>query len=197
VLYRIFLSHSHKDSALALELANSLKPKRDFKVFRANYDPALVNDIPEKILKKIIESDLIIVMWSKNSSKSNWVNQEIGMALGSKREVLPIVLGRGLVLPDTLKRAEKKGQVITLPGRKQTALNAIKDIIYKKASKKNAVQEAADRKAKTREPIFDEPIYEPDWRADQDSRLAYEFDEFEREQYEKSKRKRRTGNIAT
>ena len=194
MVYRIFLSHSHKDSALALELANSLKPKRDFKVFRANYDPALVDDIPERILKKIIESDLIIVMWSKNSSKSNWVNQEIGMALGGKREVLPIVLGRGLVLPDTLKRAEKKGQVITLPGGKQNALNAIKDMIYKKARKKNAVQEAADRKAKTQEPLFGEPIPEPDWRVVQDLRLA---DELEREQYEESKRKRRTSKIAT
>src|SRR5215210_2629206 len=129
--YKIFISHSHKDADLAMELDNSLKPRRGFSVFRANYDAELGDEILKKIMKKIAESHLFILIWSRNSSKSNWVVQEIGMALLGKLKILPVVHGRGLALPETLTSLEKKGKVFSLRGRREAAFNSIKDAIRK------------------------------------------------------------------
>ncbi|HJQ34197.1 MAG TPA: toll/interleukin-1 receptor domain-containing protein [Pyrinomonadaceae bacterium] len=145
--YRIFLSHSHKDAALAIELEQSLRPKRGFSVFRANYDSALGAAIPKKIIKKMEESDLLIVIWSRNSSDSKWVNQEIGMALGLRLKILPVVHGRGLELPETLKDLEEKGKVVSLRGGREKALSLIRDAIYRNMARKGVAQDEARKRS--------------------------------------------------
>src|SRR5438105_1453832 len=166
MIYRIFISHSHKDSALASEMKSRLKRRKAIYVFKANYKPTLGDEIPKRIIKKIKEVDLVLVIWSRHSSKSKWVNQEIGMALAGKREILLITLSRGLELPDTLKKLEKAGSVISLHSGKEKALKSIKEIIYIKAIKKEKAEERAREKAKMQAgyyPREEEDDYDPTW----------------------------------
>jgi hypothetical protein len=43
------------------------------------------------------------VLWSKNALASEWVSQEIGIAHGSQKPILPFVLEPGLSLPGFIK----------------------------------------------------------------------------------------------
>jgi len=177
--YKIFISHSHKDADLAMKLDNSLKPRRGFSVFRANYDSELGDKIPKRIMKKIAESHLFIVIWSRNSSKSNWVSQEIGMALLGKLKILPVIHGRGLALPETLTSLEKKGKVISLRGGREEAFNSIKAAIKKDMAGKGFAQKPRRRAPSSPSPPNDDELneYSPEAKLDRLER------EWERDQF--------------
>ena len=75
----------------------------DVDVFVADYSVKLGENIPKKIIKEIKKSDLFVVLWSKNSKQSDWVQQEIGIAKGKQKPILPVVLNQGLELPAFIK----------------------------------------------------------------------------------------------
>jgi hypothetical protein len=43
--------------------------------------------------------DLFVLLWSRNSKASDYVPQEIGIARGCNKTILPIVLEQGLAVP--------------------------------------------------------------------------------------------------
>ncbi len=47
----------------------------------------------------IKSSDLFLLLWSDNARGSEWVPQEIGVARGAEKAIIPIVLHQGLALP--------------------------------------------------------------------------------------------------
>jgi TIR domain-containing protein len=51
----------------------------------------------------ILVCDLFVLLWSKNAMASEWVNQEIGIAHGNHKQILPFVLEQGLSLPGFIK----------------------------------------------------------------------------------------------
>lgn len=109
--YRVFISYSTKDLP-AVELARSVlssaplriaQGKCDVEVFVAEYDVAPSEPLAARILDAIIRCDLFILFWSSNSRRSEWVPQEIGVARGNMKPILPIVLEQGLELPGFIK----------------------------------------------------------------------------------------------
>lgn len=56
-------------------------------------------------MKAIEDSELFLAILTKNSKKSQWVNQEIGYALGKNIPVLPLKKG-GIVLKGLIEAAK-------------------------------------------------------------------------------------------
>ena len=51
----------------------------------------------------ILACDLFVLLWSKNAMASEWISQEIGIAHGNHKPILPFVLELGLSLPGFIK----------------------------------------------------------------------------------------------
>jgi hypothetical protein len=57
----------------------------------AERDPQYGIELTEKIKHNIDSADAILVLWTKNSQHSDWVNQEIGYAEKGNKRILPLV----------------------------------------------------------------------------------------------------------
>lgn len=89
--FRVFLSHSSKDEELVSEIKNSLH-MLDCDVYLAIHDPRPGQYLSEKIQQEIRSCDIFIVLITQHSINSRYVQQEIGVALGEKKTIVPIVL---------------------------------------------------------------------------------------------------------
>ncbi len=93
--YKVFLSYSTKD----LETINMLKRVlgiEGVKIFLAEYSVAPGEKINEEIIKNLRECDLFIVLITKNSINSQYVQQEIGQAKAMNKKILPIITEPGV-----------------------------------------------------------------------------------------------------
>jgi len=96
--YSVFISYSTKD----LHIANHVRAALSLpgvNVFVAEYSvvpSAPLNGLIEVALRSC---DLFVLLWSRNSRASDYVPQEIGIARGCNRTILPVVLEDGLTVP--------------------------------------------------------------------------------------------------
>ncbi len=100
--YNIFISYSSKDKELANKISDTMT-NEDVVVFVADNSINFGESIPKNIEKAIKKCDLFVVLWSKNSKRSEWVQQEIGIVKGKQKPILPVVLNKGLELPAFIK----------------------------------------------------------------------------------------------
>ena len=100
--YDIFLSHSSKDNDFADKLW-TLLDKSGFKVWYDNQS-LLLGTILTEILDKLKSSRFVIVVWSKNAEKSQWVHDEAKTALlhDKDRTVIVVRLDGKKDFPDDL-----------------------------------------------------------------------------------------------
>ena len=80
----VFISYSRKDSRIASEFSKKIM-NWGFQAF-IDVQKRGTNTWPEEINKKLKNSDLLIVLWSKNSKKSKWVEAEITYFQNEKKE---------------------------------------------------------------------------------------------------------------
>lgn len=88
--YVFFISHSTADIETEVSAVCEILEKCKISVFLADRDAPLGNPLPAEIKKAIEESELFLVFITKKSLKSQWVNQEIGYALGKDISVIPL-----------------------------------------------------------------------------------------------------------
>ena len=96
--YRVFVSYSTNDFP-AVERVRRILSSPAVEIFIAEYSVAPGTPLSKEILDAIRSCDQFILLWSKNSRGSEWVTQEIGIARGQEKPILPIVLEHGLQLP--------------------------------------------------------------------------------------------------
>lgn len=96
--YNVFVSYSTNDFPV-VEHVRRLLTSPEVNVFIAEYSVSPSTPLNESILQAISSCDLFVLLWSRNSKASDWVPQEIGVARGKGRTILPIVLEDGLQLP--------------------------------------------------------------------------------------------------
>ena len=100
---KIFISYSYHDKKVADDLRERLKSER----FILNIDEENVlvgENIKEVINKELESSSIIIVLLSKHSSKSDFVNFEIKKAIESEKKVLPVIIDESVEIPELLDR---------------------------------------------------------------------------------------------
>jgi hypothetical protein len=88
--FKVFISHSTRDKELVETLAYFLQ-QTGIKVYVAEWylSPGVALD--KKVFSQIEASDCVIVLLTKNGVRSNWVHQEIGYAIKTKKFIIPIV----------------------------------------------------------------------------------------------------------
>ncbi len=96
--YKVFVSYSTNDFP-SVERVRRILSSPEVHIFIAEYSVAPGTPLSKEILDAIHTCDQFILLWSKNSKASEWVTQEIGIACGQDKSILPIVLEGGLQLP--------------------------------------------------------------------------------------------------
>ena len=87
--YNIFISYSTKDLDTAKWLEQSLLTIKNSKVFLAHSN-LIIGSLSEALVKEIKHCDLFIVLYSREAHESPYVQQEIGVAKGSNKTIIPI-----------------------------------------------------------------------------------------------------------
>ncbi len=100
--YKVFISYSTNDFPL-VEHVRRLLTNPAVEVFIAEYSVAPGTPLAQNIISAIKTCDLFVLLWSRNSESSEWVPQEIGIARGGDKTILPLVLEDGLGLPGFIK----------------------------------------------------------------------------------------------
>ena len=89
---RIFISYSDKDKNKMEAFRKALKKiENKFTPIVVAKKSAPSTPLTEKIKNNILNSSFIIPILTKNSIITQWVNQEIGFAIGRDKCVIPIV----------------------------------------------------------------------------------------------------------
>ncbi len=99
--FKVFISYSTKDLKVAESVQRILRGAQT-DVFMAERSVVAGEALPERIKKAIIECDLFLLLWSRNSKESDWVRHEVGAADGRNKVIIPIVIDRRAKLPAPL-----------------------------------------------------------------------------------------------
>jgi hypothetical protein len=88
--YKVFISHSTRDQGLVVYLANLLRRFGvDTSVAEWHLSPG--KRLDRKVFGEIKKSDCVVAFLTRNGTRSNWVQQEIGYSLQLDKLVIPIV----------------------------------------------------------------------------------------------------------
>jgi len=136
-MYRVFLSHSHADAEHGRLIKAEVEATGRATIYLAEEDIALGRPLAAKVQKAIRQSDAVVVLLTRSSETSAWVNQEIGYALRDK-PVFPLVESgveiRGFAMLAGLEYASFHPES---PGE---ALNHLSAFIERKAAEKDVQQ---------------------------------------------------------
>jgi hypothetical protein len=163
--YKVFLSYSQKDSTVAKEIAQKLRTTKLVRVFLAAENLRPGHQIPSKVLSGIRDSDLLLVLWSRNSDRSHWVIYEIGIAFGARVKVLPLVLTKSVPLPDFIRHTDALWMFPKKTESLKTLMTLIDDEARKKESKRiKAIRQRLSQNKEDRYGDYDpeSDVYEPD-----------------------------------
>ena len=91
--YKIFVSYSFKDTQNLEEFLNEIEKGTGVRFILAEKEflPANEGGIPEKVSMLIDKCDAVMIVISKDAYKSNWVQQEIGYAMKTKKPIIPMI----------------------------------------------------------------------------------------------------------
>jgi hypothetical protein len=87
---KIFLSHSTTDRA-HVELVKNQIEALGVDVYLAEHDPKPGTSVAAKVIQALQESDAVVVLITSTSINSAYVQQEIGLARGYAKPLVPIV----------------------------------------------------------------------------------------------------------
>ena len=91
-IFNIFISYSTEDSDKIKPVLDLLSPIQDTKMFFAEKTINPGDDIIQTIINNIKNSDVFIVFYSESAIKSNYVQQEIGVAKSNGKIIIPVLL---------------------------------------------------------------------------------------------------------
>ena len=100
-LMKVFISHSHADSALAGWVTSALR-KDGLEVFDPDTDLLPGDNWAERVAKALEESEAMVVLLTPDAINSPYVRREIEYALGMKRysnRLIPVTVGAREQLP--------------------------------------------------------------------------------------------------
>lgn len=103
----IFLSYSHEDSEVVDKVRNFLA-SHEITVFNDRTDIGAGESLTASINQAISNSDAVLFFVSKNSEKSQWIQQEMSLAVSDKLKgrnvkLIPVLLDRSVEVPFFLK----------------------------------------------------------------------------------------------
>jgi len=100
--FKVFISYSTRDLQIVQAVRAWLQLPQ-VEVFISEYAVPPGAPLAPTIKAQIQTCDLFVLLWSENAAASEWVPQEIGIAHGYKKPILPLVLQAGLNLSGFVK----------------------------------------------------------------------------------------------
>ena len=97
--YNVFISYSTKNLHIVDWARSTLSQPSHIEVFAAEYSVMPSQVLNEEIEKAIRACDLFVLLWSHDARASDYVPQEIGIAKGCNKKILPIVMEEGVPVP--------------------------------------------------------------------------------------------------
>ncbi len=98
----VFISYSTYDIQNAKNLAGWVS-QAGAQPFISQYSLMPGTPLSPTIINKIKNCDIFLLLWSENAKNSEWVSQEIGIAVGNNKTIIPLVLHQGIYLPGFIK----------------------------------------------------------------------------------------------
>lgn len=89
--YEIFVSYSTLNIEKAKKVSNYFTQIQDVSVFLSDSN-LIIGQLSDILIDKIKRCDLFIVLYSKESHNSIYVQQEIGVAKGNNKPIIPILI---------------------------------------------------------------------------------------------------------
>lgn len=89
---KIFISYSHSDGEAIAEFLHERLTDCGYNVWKDNHDLPLGTNFPRAISDALQETSDFLVLLTKASLQSDWVGNEIDMAMTAGSRVLPILL---------------------------------------------------------------------------------------------------------
>jgi hypothetical protein len=100
--FSVFISYSTSDLANAKALSSWIV-SAGAQPFLAAYSLEPGTPLASEIITAIRGCNLFLLLWSQNARTSEWVPQEIGIARGANKPIMPVVLEQGVELPGFIK----------------------------------------------------------------------------------------------
>ncbi len=91
-IFNIFISYNSENSDKIKPVLDLLSAIQDTKIFFAEKTINPGDNISQTIINNIKNSDVFIVFYSESAIKSNYVQQEIGVAKSNDKIIIPILL---------------------------------------------------------------------------------------------------------
>jgi len=92
--FNLFASYSTKDIEKIKPVLNNLIQIQGVQIFFADKDLKPGDIISQQITQNIITSDIFLVFYSEFAQQSSYVQQEIGVALGQNKIIIPLLLDK-------------------------------------------------------------------------------------------------------
>lgn len=137
MVFKVFLSHSCKDAEWVKWIAANAR-QVGIEIYLYEHDPQPGGLVADKVQANIRSSDALVVLLTKESQFSPYVQQEIGVAKGLNKPIIP------LVQPDVNERSLAMLQGVEHIGfdfeNPQPGLSALLDYLRKAQLDKEASQ---------------------------------------------------------
>lgn len=97
--YKVFISYSSKNLDIVQWAHATLAQPGFTEVFAAEYSVVPSAALNKEIIQAIRTCDLFVLLWTQEARKSDYVPQEIGIAVDANRTILPVVMEDDLPVP--------------------------------------------------------------------------------------------------
>ena len=138
-MFNVFVSYSTADLKHVYELREQIADK-EVDVFIAEHSVLPSESLTQTIAAAIKRCDLFVLLWSNNAKDSDWVAQELGMALQLKKQILPLKL-EASVEPDGFIKDVK---YIDVPKNGQLAYGQAQEVVSRAIAKKKETENLND-----------------------------------------------------
>jgi TIR domain len=97
--YNVFISYSSKNLHIVDWARSTLAQPGITEVFAAEYSVLPSQVLNGAIIRAIRTCDLFVLLWSHDARVSDYVPQEIGIAVGCNKTILPVVMEDNVPVP--------------------------------------------------------------------------------------------------
>jgi hypothetical protein len=97
--YKVFISYSSKNLNVVQWARETLAQPSTTEVFAAEYSVLPGAVLNAEIIQAIRRCDLFVLLWSHDARASDYVQQEIGIAVDANKTILPVVMEPNLPVP--------------------------------------------------------------------------------------------------
>jgi len=121
---KVFISHISEESSVALVVKEAILGAfgAQCQVFVSSDNTSIApgQGWYAKIVESLLDVDAVIVLLSQDSHRRPWINFEVGVGVGSRAKIIPMILNRFSASQLTFPLAGFKSYRLTVLGRSLT-----------------------------------------------------------------------------